>query len=223
MPALLRHADGFLKHKQRAGGAYRRQRSGEDERTRAVYEESDQVAGCRDECSRRGQGLSERAHDYVYLADESAFLGEAEAFVAAHAHAMGLVEIDHCVGIAVSDFHEPLERRGVAVHAVDGFSRDYHAAVVRGVAGKDGFQTLHVVVGETAEVGLADGQTVDDRCMDCLVADEKRAGDGQRGGDSHVGMVSGIEKQRRLPVQFLEPVFKHLVMFLAAREQAGCR
>ena len=49
------------------------------------------------------------------------------------------------------------------------------------------------------------------------------AGDGQRGGDSHVGMVSGIEKQRRLPVQFLEPVFKHLVMFLAAREQAGCR
>ena len=86
------------------------------------------------------------------------------------------------------------------------------------MAGKDGFQTLHVVVGETAEVGLADGQTVDDRCMDCLVADEKRAGDGQRGGDSHVGMVSGIEKQRRLPVQFLEPVFKHLVMFLA-----GCR
>ena len=202
------------------GQHHRRQRRREDEAARAVDEQLPQSGAAGRIGAEGSQGLSQGAHLHQDPVPEAQLRHHAGAVGPPHPGGVGLVHHHHGV-VALGQLHHLPQRRDVPVHAEDRFGDD-ELPRVGGRIFQQALQVLHVAVAVHRHRRPREPAAVDDAGMVQLVAEDQVVFLHQRGDDSHVGLVSAVEHQRRFgSLETRDAPLQLLVRGHVARDQPG--
>ena len=168
-----------------------------DKAGRRVLQVLDELGGAGDVPAAAGKRLGERAHpDVDGGGGDAGVLADAAPGPPHRAERMGLVDIEQRV-VLFLDVDEAREVGVVAVHAVDAFDRDQHAAVAVADAREEHVERAPVVVGETAAGRAGEPRALEDRVVRQDVVDDEVARAHQVPDGRDVGRVPRDEDDRR--------------------------
>src|SRR5512143_3684966 len=162
-----------LDNLQRGGGDARRERVREEVRPRALAQQVDDLAPCRDVAARRAaHRLPERPGQDVDAALDAAMLGRAAPTLAHEADRVRIVD-HHERAVAIGQVAYRPQVRDGPVHREDAVGGDQLGARARGVGLAElRLEVRHVVVAVAIALRLAEPDAVDDARVVELVADD---------------------------------------------------
>jgi len=210
---------------QHGHGVGRRQGGGKNLGARLVAHVAHHVLVVRgDKAADGGHGLAERAHDEIDLVRDAEMIGHAATAPAEHAQAMGVVQVEHDVGMVLLDGDQLVQDGQFTGHAEHALGDEKHVAV-----GPGGLGLGHalggmggVVMGEGGQPGLGVLDALENAGMVFPVADHG-VGRGDQGAERpHVGAETrdvdhGIALAHEGGQPFLQLVVQHHVAAQKAR------
>ena len=183
--------------RERGGRVGRRDADAVDEPGGSVLEVFDERGGTRDVAAAAGERLGERAHPQLDAgAIDVGVLADTASGTAHGSQRMGLVDEQHRAMLLL-DFDKTREVGKVAVHAVDAFDRDQHAAEAVADAGEQRVERAPVVVREATARRAGEPSALQDRVVGEDVVDDEVARAHQVADRRDVGRVPGDEDDRR--------------------------
>ncbi len=156
------------------------------------------------------------------MAVDGEVFADAPAGLPEHAHGMGF--IDHEQGlVAFFDFDEIGQIGDVAVHAVDAFDDDEHAAILMAELGEEAIGLLPIVVCKRPASGAGKDGSFDDAVVGQCVVEDQVAGSEKVPDHGFIGGMTAGEGQGVFGSQEIgDCIFQfHVDCFLAGDEAAG--
>ncbi len=182
---------------QCGGRIGRREPHAVDESRCRVLEVLDELGGAGDVAAAAGERFGQRAHpDIDAGGSDCGVFAQAPPGPAQCSERMGLVDIEHRAMLFL-DGDEMRQVGEVAIHAVDAFDRDQHAAMAVADSREEHVERAPVVVGESATGGPREPCALQYRIVGQYVVRDEVSRTQQVPNGRDVGRVPGDEDDRR--------------------------